>query len=156
MARTRSLILFSVALILGAISVGCRTPCHEEQFGREFDAKKVAQLGHDAFKIAWPTTRYAGQDLRFGVRRPTALDREVIYRLDRIRWQAPWVAREVERNPSNPRCASKFAYDILAYEARMLRARYRPESFTPSTDAKIESLLGLIDQLSVFYELKTP
>jgi hypothetical protein len=156
MARTRSFILFTVAFILGALAAGCRTPCHEEQFGREFDAKKVAQLAHDAFKIAWPATHYARHDLRFGSYRPTKLDREVIYRLDRIRWQAPWVAREVERNPSNARCASKSAYDVLALEATMLRTLYRPDSFTLATDAKIESLLGLIDQLSVFYELKTP
>jgi len=68
-----------------------------------------------------------------------------------ITQRVPWVALKVEKNPASPRVASKNAYDIVAYDAMMLRLRYQPTSFRVTTDAKIESVLSLMDQIAPYY-----
>jgi hypothetical protein len=70
--------------------------------------------------------------------------------------QAPWIAHDIEKNPNTPRCSSKSSYDIVAFDAVMLKARYSPTSFTRHTDGLIERLIQLTDQIASYYELKTP
>jgi len=144
------------ALFLGVLSSGCRTPCPEENFAGSFDAPRVAQLCHEAFQIGREAAFWAWRDLEFGAYQPTRPDWEVVVYLDRLTWQIPWVARAAERNLAAPRGASKRAYDLAAYNAMMLRSRYRPASFAPSTCARIERLLGLIDEVSSYYQLRKP
>ena len=144
------------ALFLGVLSSGCRTPRPEEDFAGSFDAPKVAALCHEAYRVAREATFWAWRDLEFGAYQPTRPDWEVVVYLDRLTWQIPWVARAAEKKTATPRGASKRAYDLAAYDAVMLRSRYRPASFAPSTCARIERLLGLIDEVSSCYQLRKP
>ncbi len=141
---------------MAAFASGCRTSCPEASFVGAFDAARVTQLCHDAFQVAREATFGARSDLQFGAYHPTRPDWEVVRYLDRLTWRIPWVSRAASRNPAAPRSASKSAYDMVAYDAMMLRDRYRPASFQPSSNAKIERLLGLIDELSAFYEVRKP
>jgi hypothetical protein len=135
----------------GIVLIGCRTPVQEESFSIPFDAQKVAQLSHQAYKVAWDATIWARHDLRSAAFRPTALDYEVVGYLNQIVQHVPWVALKVEKNHASPRVSSKSAHDIVAYDAMMLRLRYQPTSFRATTDAKIESLLSLLDQIAPYY-----
>jgi hypothetical protein len=139
------------ALLAGALLAGCRTPVLEESYSIPFDAQKVAQLSHQASKVAWDAAIWARHDLRFAAFRPTVLDYEVVGYLYQITQRVPWVALKVEKNPASPRVASKSAHDIVAYDAMMLRLRYQPTSFRTTTDAKIESVLSLMDQIAPYY-----
>jgi hypothetical protein len=139
------------ALLAGDLLAGCRTPVREESFSIPFDAPKVAQLSHQASRVAWDAAIWARHDLRFAAFRPTILDYEVVDYLYEITQRVPWVALKVEKNPASPRVASKNAYDIVAYDAMMLRLRYQPTSFRVTTDAKIESVLSLMDQMAPYY-----
>lgn len=143
-----------VCVAAAAWLTGCRTPCSEAGFANTFDSQRVAQLAHDSFKLAWDA-RISGQtDLRFASSRPTHLDWAVLRYLQRISTQAPWIAIEIAKYPDAPRCASKFSYDTVATDAEALRTAYRPDLFKPGTKAKIEQLLGIIDEISSYYQLK--
>jgi hypothetical protein len=151
------------ALFVGSLSLaillcaGCKTaPCSEQNFSRPFDAQRVAQLGHDSYKLAREARFCAWQDLGHLSYRPTGLDWEAVYYMNRLMRQAPWIAHDVEKNPATPRCLSKVSYDIVAFDARMLKARYNPDSYTPCTDRLIEKLLQTTDEISSYYELKAP
>jgi hypothetical protein len=139
------------ALLAGAVLAGCQTPVREESFSIPFDAEKVAQLSHQAHNVAWDAAIWARHDLRFAAFRPTILDYEVVSYLYQITQHVPWVALKVEKNPASPRVASKDAYDIVAYDAMMLRLRYQPTSFRATTDAKIESVLSLLEKIAPYY-----
>jgi hypothetical protein len=144
-------------LIAGAVALGCRTASSEqqaEQSQRPFDAEKVARLSHQAYKVAWDAHFWARRDLRVASFRPTALDRETVYYLDKLTRQVPWVARDIEKHPATPRSSSKRSFDFVRYDAMMLKKRYQPTSFQGPTDAKIEKLLGLLDEISSYYESK--
>jgi hypothetical protein len=141
---------------VGALSSGCRTPCPEENFAGSFDAPRVTQLCHEAYQVAREASFWAWRDLEFGSYQPTLSDWEVVLYLDRLTWQIPWVARTAERKMATPRGASKPSYDVVAYDAMMLRRRYRPASFQRSTSARIDRLLGLIDEVSAYYQLRNP
>ena len=134
-----------------AVLAGCRTPVQEASFARPFDAQRVTQLSHEAYQVAWDATFWARHDLRFAAFRPTVVDYEAVSYLTEITRRVPWVARNVEKNPASPRISSKTAYDAIAWDTRMLRLRYQPASFRPSTDAKIDHLLTLLDQLAPYY-----
>jgi len=149
----------SVSVILGVATPGCKTVCNEESFSRPFEEEKVAQLAHESYRVAWDANRWARRDLRIGPFHasrfyPSRLDREVVLYLDRLSRQAPWIAFEIEKHPRAPRCTSKQAYDIVALDAVMLKARLCPDSFQPSTVVKIERLLHMIDEISSYYEVK--
>jgi len=101
-------------------------------------------------------TFWAWRDLEFGSYQPTWSDWEVVIYLDHLTWQIPWVRRTAGKNTATSRGASKPSYDVVAYDAMMLRTRYRPASFQPSTNARIERLLGLIDEISTYYQLRKP
>jgi hypothetical protein len=116
-------------LMAGAVVVGCRTPVQEESFSKPFDAQRVAQLSHEAFKVAYDARFWAGHDLRFAAFRPTAVDYEAVSYLSELTRKVPWIAHEVEKNPASPRVSSKAAYDVVAYKAMMLRQRYQPYFF---------------------------
>jgi hypothetical protein len=133
-----------------AALVGCRTPIQEENFSNTFDAPKVTQLSHEAYQVAWDALFWARHDLRFAVR-PTIVDYEAVAYLNEICRRVGWIARKVEKNPTNARVSSKRGYDNVAYDTMMLRLRYQPASFMPSTDAKIEHLLTLMDQIAMYY-----
>lgn len=137
-----------VALVVLA---GCQTPVQEESFAKPFDAQRVAQLSHQAHKVAWDAVVWARHDLRFAAFRPTGLDYEAVYYLDEIRRRSAWIAIKVEKNPRNPRVSSKNAYDLVAYDAMMMHKRYQPSSFKPSTDEKIEHLLSILDEIATYY-----
>ena len=80
-----------------------------------------------------------------------ALDYEAANYLHQISRRVALIGIAVEKNPASPRVSSKAAYDVVAYDAMMLRHRYQPSSFTPSTDAKIEHLLNLVDEMAPYY-----
>jgi hypothetical protein len=147
--------LLGWTLVAGSFLAGCRTPVQEENFSNAFDAQKVAQLSHEAYKVAFDVSFWARHDLRFAPFHPTVTDYEVVEYLNDITRQVPWIARKVERNPESPRISSKYSYDVVAYDVMMLRRRYEPKSFRPSTDAKIEYLLSLVDGIAPFYEQKS-
>ena len=147
--------LLGCGLLAATVVSGCQTPVQEESFLRPFDAQRVAQLSHEAFKVAWDATVWARHDLRFAAFRPTALDYEVVSYLNQITQRVPWVALKAEKNPASPRVSSKNAYDVVAYDAMMLRLRYQPTSFRHSTDEKIEYLLSLLDGIAPYYEQKS-
>jgi hypothetical protein len=143
-------------LILAVLAEGCKTSCHEESFSNPFDAEKVARRARESYQEAWNAEFWARRDLRMAAFHPTRLDRSVIYYLDRLTRQVSWLATEIERNPTNPRCASKGAYDIVAFDTMMLKERYRAASFRPSTDSQIQKLLGMIDEISSYYKVTQP
>ena len=147
--------LLGCTLITGAVLAGCRTPTpQEESFSKAFDAQRVAQLSHEAFKVAFDVTFWARHDLQFAAFKPTITDYEAVYYLDDIRRQVPWIAHKVDKNPASPRVSSKSSYDLVAYDVMMLRPRYQPTSFRPSTDAKVQYLLSLLDEIAAFYMQK--
>ncbi len=138
------------------LASGCRTSYPEASFAGPFDAVRVSRICQEAFQVGREATFGARCDLQFGAYHPTRPDWEVVRYLERLTWRIPWVARAANRDPAAPRSASKAAYDMVAYDAMMLRDRYRPASFQPSSNAKIERLLGLINELSAFYEVRKP
>jgi hypothetical protein len=143
--------------LVALLCAGCKTPpCSEQNFAKPFDAPRVAQLSHDCHKVAWEARFCARENLRHLSYRPTILDWEAVYYIDRLLRQAHWIAYDVEKHPATPRCSSKASYDIVAFDARMLKARYSPTSFTPYTDARIEKLIELTDEISSYYQIKPP
>ena len=140
--------------MLIALLIGCTTPCHEESFASTFDAAKVAQLSHQCYQVAWDADYWVRVDLYYASFHVRRTDRETVFYLYRLKTQVPWIALEIEKHPDNPRCASKQAYDIAAFNAKMLKVRYQPSSFQPATDAKIQKALNLFDQISSYYEMK--
>jgi hypothetical protein len=153
-----SLSCFLSSVLLAAfLCAGCKTSsCSEQNFAKLFDAQRVAELSHDSYRVAWQARFRAREDLRHLSYHPTKLDWEAVRYLDRLFRQAPWIANNIEKNPADPRCTSKKSYDIVAQDAVMLKARYSPASYTRSTDALIEKLIQLIDEISPYYELKQP
>jgi hypothetical protein len=159
-------------LLVSLLAAGCKTPpCSEENFAKPFDAQRVAQLSHDSYKVAWEARSRARQDLRTISQNPVVLDAdprrglagppsvldwEAVSYLNRLIRQAPWIAHDVEKNPATPRCSSRASFDIVAFDAMMLKARYSRGSYTPYTGRLIEKLLQLTDEISSYYELKTP
>jgi len=157
--RYLSLSCFLISVVLAGLScTGCYTsPCSEGSFVRPFDAPHVAQLSHDSFKVAWQARFCAREELRIlHSRNPTVLDWEAVYYMYRLSDQAPWIAYDIEKNPGTPRCSSKTSYDIVAFDATMLKARYHPAKFTRPTNVLIERLIQLTDEISTYYKLKTP
>jgi hypothetical protein len=163
----------SSVLLASLFCAGCKTPpCSEQSFAKPFDAQRVAQLSHDTYKVAWEARHCARQDLRTVSRNSvllgsdarhgglageaTVLDWEGVRYIERLIRQAHWIAYDVERNPASPRCSSKASYDIVAFDARMLKARYRPNLYATYTDALIQKLIELTDEISSYYQLKTP
>ena len=142
--------------MLALLVAGCRTPCYEENFSIPFEAAKVSQLSHESFKVAWNAEYWARMNLYYAPFHPTRLDGEAVFYMRRLREQVSWIARDIEKHPATARCSSKKSYDIVAFDATMLKRRYHPASFTPSTDSNIEKLLSLLDQISLYYELKKP
>jgi hypothetical protein len=145
------------AVLAGFLCTGCKTSsCWEQNFARPFDAQRVAELSHNSYTVAWEARFRARQDLRHLSYHPTALDWEAVYYINRLFRQAPWIANDIEKNPATPRCSSKSSYDIVAHDAVMLRARYRSASYTRHTDALIEKLIQLVEEISPYYELNAP
>jgi len=141
------------AALIAVFLLGCRTPnCSEENFLKPFDAPKVGQLSHDAYQVAWDATFRARFDLRVASFQPTQLDRETVRYLYEISQKVPWIARTIEKNPATPRCSSKASYDIVAYDALLLKTRYSPRSFKPETAGQIDRLLQMIDEISEYYQ----
>ena len=138
------------SLMVIAVLAGCRTPAHEEGFSNPFDAARVAQLSHEAYKVAWDAKFWAGHDLRFSVM-PTLVDYEALRYLTEISRRVGWIARKVQSNPASPRVASKNSYDNVAFDVMMLRLRYQPASFMPATNAKVQHLLTLLDEIAPYY-----
>jgi len=137
--------------------LGCRTASSEkeaEQTQRPFDAEKVARLSHEAYKVAWDARFWARRDLGIAPFHPTALDKETVYYLSQISRHVPWVARDIEKHPATPRASSKRSLDFVRYDVMMLKKRYQPTSFQNSTDLKIEKLLGLLDEITSYYDPK--
>jgi len=143
--------LVAVGLMMGVVLTGCRTPRQEERFARPFDAARVAQLSHEAYRVAWDATFWAKRDLRFAAFQPTRLDYEAVSYLNSLTWRVPWLARNIEKYPATARRSSQRTYDYVAYEAMMLRRRYQPTSFQASTCAKIERVLRLVDEIAPYY-----
>ena len=151
---TSFLVLGSV-LITAVLLAGCKTPSHsEESFVAPFDAEKVARLSHQAYRVAWSARHDAARNLRFAPFQPSPLDWEAVGYIYELSEQVPWLARKIEKNPASPRAASMQTYEIVAFDAIMLRARYQPTSFTASTCAQIEHLLSLIDEIAPYYAQK--
>ena len=172
----------SFLFALGISLTGCRTPCSEERFARPFDANKVAQLSHDAFKVAYHVKFLAQQDLtqsadhpqhfattriprpNFGLNsRPrgvsdsgldSQLDWEVLNCLELLSWRVAWIPRDIQKNPATTRCSSKKSFENAATYAKLIKADFRPTSFQPATAGQIEDLLQMFDQISSFYEVK--
>jgi hypothetical protein len=151
---TRLSLSLCALLIAGAVVAGCRTagPERADNTLRPFDAKKVADLSHEAYKVAWDAKFWARRDLRFAAFRPTALDWDTVDFLDQITRQVPWVARDIEKHPATARFSSKRSSDFVRYDAMMLKKRYQPTSFRSSTGIKIEKLLGILDEIGSYYD----
>ena len=111
----------------------------------------MAQLSHEAAKVAFHAKFWAELDLRFAAFTPTQLDYDAVAYLDAISRRVGWIALKVEKNPTSPRVSSKRAYDFVAHEAMMLRQRYQPASFRRS-GVRIDYLLTLLDQIARYYE----
>jgi hypothetical protein len=143
-------------LIAGAAVAGGKTAAGEQQTEntpRQFDARKVAKLSHEAYKIAWNARFWAGQDLIYYMSyNPTELDWEAVYYLGEISRKVPWVAREIEKHPATACSSSKRASDFVRYDTVLLKKVYCPASFRKSTDSKIEKLLGLLDEIASCYD----
>ena len=150
----RQLQFLGCSLMAGALLTGCQTPVDEESFSNSFDAQKVAQLSHEAYKVAFDATFWAHHDLKIAAFQPTGLDYEVVYYLDDITQRVPWIGRTAEKHPTTARVSSKASYDMVAYDGMMLQHRYQRSSFRPSTDAKIERLLRLLDEIGALYTQK--
>lgn len=118
---------------------------------RTFSAEKVATLSHEAYKVAWDANFWARRDLRFASFRPTALDWETVEYLKEITRKVPWVARDVEKHPANPRDFSKRSNELVQYDAMMLKHRFQPASFQSSTAAKIQKLIRILDEIGSCY-----
>ena len=148
---------FGLMLAGALLLMGCRTtPPSEESFRGSFDAQKLITLAQQSHALAWHATRQAEKDLVYAGFRPTGLDWEVLYYLDRLSKQLPYIGFEVERHPATPRSSSKRAYDIVAFETIRLRSRYQPSSFQPSTNKQIQNLLLMIDEMASYYEVHKP
>jgi hypothetical protein len=141
---------------VGALLSSCSTPRPEADFEGSFDAAKVTQLCHEAYHLARNATFSAQCDLEFRSYDATRLDWEAVRYLHRVTKQVPWIARAAERNAAAPRDSSVRAYALLAHDAQMLRERYRPASFASSTQAQIERLLGLLDEIASSYRRREP
>ena len=144
--------LLSAATVLGGCST---TVCHEHpgDYSRAFDAEKVARLSHEAYQVAWHADFWARRDLVWvAAFQPTLDDAEAVHFLRRIYQQAPWMARDIEKHPATPRCASQRSYDSLRFNAMMFRRYYRPASFQRGTDSMIENLLRMLDDIDSYYE----
>ena len=148
---------FHRLLIAGAVVAGCRTASSEQQTEhslRPFDAEKVARLSHESYKVAWDAQFWARRDLGIAPFHPTALDRETVYYLGQISRHVPWVARDIEKHRATPHASSRRSFDFVRYDVMMLKKRYQPTSFQNSTDLKIEKLLGLLDEITSYYDTK--
>jgi hypothetical protein len=145
-------------VLAGLLCTGCYTSrCSEGSFVRPFDAQRVAQLSHNAYKVAWEARFWAREELiHLPSRNPTVLDFEALHYINDLLNQTPWIAHDIEKNPGIPRCSSKTSYDLVTFDAIMLKARYHPDKFTPPTNVLIERLIQLTDEISTYYELKTP
>src|SRR5215813_928848 len=62
--------LFVCCVVPGAVLLGCRTPSLEETFSDSSDAKRVAQLSLEAYKVGWDAVFSARRDLRTAAFRP--------------------------------------------------------------------------------------
>ena len=148
-----------VLLISGAVVAAGSAAADEQQAEnapRPFDARKVAKLSHEAYKIAWNARFWAHQDLIWYMSyNPTALDWEAVYYLAEISRKVSWVARKIEKHPATARSSSKRASDFARYDTILLKKVYYPASFRRSTDLKIDKLLGLLDEISSYYDEKS-
>lgn len=145
-------------LIAGAFIVAIGTAAGEEKtenFARPFDAQKVATLSHEAYKVAWDAKFWARRDLKVAAFRPTKLDWEVVEFLEQISRKVPWIARDIEKHPTTARSSSKRPSDFVRYDAMMLKNRYQPASFQKATGEKIEKLLGILDEITSYYDQKS-
>ena len=159
--RFRTIFFVGFLITVAIMIVGCRTPCSEESFARPFDPKEVAQLSHDAFKVAYHVKFLAAQDIRFSTEHPrrvgredrpgfgSRLDWEVVRYLDRFSWQIAWVPRRIQDHPANARCSSKNSFENAARYAEVIRADFRAASFQPATAGQIEDLLQMFDHYIV-------
>ena len=143
------------AMVTGALLVACRTAVQEESFSKPFDTQRVAQLSHEAFEVAFDATSWARHDLRVSSFKPTPLDHEAVRYLNQISQRVGLIGLKAENNPATPRVSSKAAYDNVAYDTMMFQRRYEPSSFKPSTNAKIEHLLKLLDEMATYYAQKS-
>jgi hypothetical protein len=147
--------LFLLSLLLAApLLAGCRTTAcqeHPEDYSRAFDAEKVARLSHEAYQVSWQAAFWARRDLRVAPFHPTWEDWEAVSFLSRINEQAPWVALDIEKHPSTPRCSSQHSFDLLRFNATMLKYRYHATSFQRSTCSMIENLMGILDDINSYY-----
>ncbi len=154
--RSNPLSLVLCALVgAAALVTGCSSPGREQQpenTSRPFKAEEVAKLSHEAYKVAWDARFWALRDLRFASFRPTALDVETLQYLSQIVHHAPWLARDIEKHPTSPRISSKRSKEFVLYDRMMLKQRYHPASFRKSTDAKIEKLLHILDEIAAHYD----
>jgi hypothetical protein len=141
-----------VALLAAMLLSGCHTPRPEASFEGAFDVAKMNQLCDEAYHLARDTTFYAECDLNFRAYDPTWMDWAAVWYLHRLTEQVPWIARKARKKPAAPREASFRAYELVAHDTRMLRERYLPGSFAPTTNAHIERLLGLLDEIASCYE----
>src|SRR5580765_4697373 len=148
--------VLALSTFVAILLTGCKTVDYsEESFAIPFEGEKVARLAHECYQLAWDA-RFAGRDdFRFVGYRPSPADWETLFYLDEISKDAPWIATDIKKNPTNPRRFSKASYDLVAFNLKMLKVRYRPASFRPSTAAKIDELLRLTDEISGYYKLKT-
>src|SRR5690348_16964429 len=80
----RRVMLLGCAMMTGALLAGCRTTVQEESFSKPFDTQRVAELSHEAYKVAFDATFWARHDLRVSSFKPTPQDHEAVSYLNEI------------------------------------------------------------------------
>lgn len=149
---------FLISLLLaGVIAWGdARADAQEkaENTARPFDAQKVVKLSDEAFKVGWDARFWAVHDLRFAAFRPRAEDFETIDYLSRTIRDVPSVARQIKKHPATARSSSTRSSDFVRYDIMMFKLRYQPSSFRKPTNAKMQKLLSIVDEILSYYDEK--
>jgi hypothetical protein len=147
----------SSLLLAGVIAWGNKRADAQEKAENTappFDAQKVVKLSNEAFKVGWDARFWAVHDLRFAAFRPRAEDFEAIDYLSRTIRDVPSVAREIKKHPTTARSSSMRSIDFVRYDMMMLKLRYQPSSYRKSTNAKMQKLLGIVDEILSYYDQK--
>jgi hypothetical protein len=154
MMKKITTILLTLTLASTAFSMGARQKCpSDDQFKREFESEKVAQLALDINKNFRQATFRMELDFSSV---PHAQDRDfnVYYYVQYLYNQSPWIAKRIEQYPEAARCRSYFSAQTMANDLRYLKANYSGNLFRPTTKDQLEAAMAMTDEMLTYYETK--